>query len=137
MNIVRSIGITAIISAIVGFALRTLLGFWEIFSLAAVLQFVAFFTYNSYQITKTTQNNTEADVAFENLLALSEADIVCPCGNYTVRDYVYAGIENTFKCEKCSNTFKVSITLTPTLVTEPVDINQTFEDLIRSKGTSV
>ena len=38
-------------------------------------------------------------------------------------------MENTYTCEKCKNDFRLEINVTPTLLTHPVSINQSFPDL--------
>ena len=40
-------------------------------------------------------------------------------------------MESAYNCEKCNNEFKIDVNITPTLVTNPVDVNKTFADLTK------
>ena len=78
------------------------------------------------------QNLTdEFETELQQLLDLNEISIPCPCGNYTYTDNIFLNMENTFTCEKCNNAFKLIINVTPTLVTEVVDVGQAVTDLTR------
>ena len=56
----------------------------------------------------------------DQLLSLSEAKIACPCGNYTYTTNLFLNVDETFKCEKCGNEFRIDFSATPTLLTQPV-----------------
>tara|TARA_R110000824_G_scaffold60345_2_gene161347 strand:+ start:5919 stop:6353 length:435 start_codon:yes stop_codon:yes gene_type:complete len=127
--ILRSIVITVIVSALFGFALRNFLGLWEAATLAFALQFIIAFIFSSFRINKVDNLTNEFQVELDQLLNLSETTVTCPCGNYSFTENIFLNIENTYVCEKCNNEFKLSVSITPTLVTQPVDVNQTFSDL--------
>tara|TARA_R110002020_G_scaffold264957_2_gene479730 strand:+ start:310 stop:747 length:438 start_codon:yes stop_codon:yes gene_type:complete len=129
MTILRSILITSIVSILFGFALRNIFGFWESIALAFVIQFITAFIYSSLKLNKIDTLTEEFEVELQQLLDLSEATISCPCGNYNVTENIFINMENTYVCEKCDNEFKLNIAVTPTLVTQPVDVNQSFSDL--------
>ena len=129
MTIFRSILITSIVSILFGFALRNIFGFWESIALAFVIQFITAFIYSSLKLNKIDTLTEEFEVELQQLLDLSEATISCPCGNYNVTENIFINMENTYVCEKCDNEFKLNIAVTPTLVTQPVDVNQSFSDL--------
>ena len=129
MTILRSILITSIVSILFGFALRNIFGFWESIALAFVLQFIIAFIYSSVKINRVDTLTEEFEVELQQLLDLSEAAIPCPCGNYTFMGNIFINMENTYVCEKCNNEFKLNVAVTPTLVTQPVDVNQNFSDL--------
>ncbi len=124
MTILRSILITSIVSILFGFALRNVFGFWEALSLAFVLQFIVAFITSSFKINRVENLTTEFQVELEQLLSLSETTIACPCGNYTFTENVFANVESTYVCEKCNNEFKLDVTVTPTLLTHPVNVDQ-------------
>jgi transcription elongation factor Elf1 len=129
MTIFRSILITSIVSILFGFALRNIFGFWESIALAFVIQFITAFIYSSLKLNKIDTLTEEFEVELQQLLDLSEATISCPCGNYNITENIFINMENTYVCEKCDNEFKLNIAVTPTLVTQPVDVNQSFSDL--------
>ena len=118
MTFIRSFLIAGAVSALFGFGLKNVFGFWEATILAFVLQFVVAFIYSSIQSE------------LEQLLSFSEASVPCPCGNYIHTDNMFVNIDNTYTCEKCNNEFRIDVSLTPTLLTNPVDVNQeSFADI--------
>jgi hypothetical protein len=120
MTFLRSIIITVLVSLGVAFGLRNLLGFWETFALAVVFQFLAAFLYNSSKISRVKELTNEFQNELDQLLSLSEAKIACPCGNYTYTTNLFLNVDETFKCEKCGNEFRIDFSATPTLLTQPV-----------------
>jgi|TARA_R100000008_G_C3580217_1_gene167988 hypothetical protein len=124
MTIFRSIFITVIVSALFGFAFRNILGFFEALSLAFVIQFVVAFIFSSFKINRVQNLTNEFEGELEQLLSLSETTIACPCGNYTFTENIFVNIESTYVCEKCNNEFKIDISVTPTLLTQPINVDQ-------------
>ncbi len=124
MIFVRSFLITGIISVLFGFALRNVFGFWEALSLAFVIQFLVAFSISSFRINKVQALTGEFEGELQQLLDLNEVSVPCPCGNYVHTDNVFLNLENSFTCEKCNNDFKLVVNITPTLVTEIVDVDQ-------------
>jgi transposase-like protein len=124
MIFIRSFLITGIISVLFGFALRNVFGFWEALSLAFVIQFLVAFSISSFRINKVQALTGEFEGELQQLLDLNEVSVPCPCGNYVHTDNVFLNLENSFTCEKCNNDFKLVVNITPTLVTEIVDVDQ-------------
>tara|TARA_R100000900_G_scaffold4605_1_gene5658 strand:+ start:578 stop:1024 length:447 start_codon:yes stop_codon:yes gene_type:complete len=128
MIFIRSFLITGIISVLFGFALRNVFGFWEALSLAFVIQFLVAFSISSFRINKVQTLTGEFEGELQQLLDLNEVSVPCPCGNYVHTDNIFLNLENSYTCEKCNNDFKLIVNITPTLVTEIVDVNQTVAD---------
>jgi len=128
MTFIRSFLIAGIVAGLFGFALRNVFGFWEAAALAFVLQFLVAFVYSSFKITKTTNLTAEFESELGQLLSLSEASVACPCGNYIYTDNIFLNLENGYTCEKCNNEFRIDISLTPTLLTAPLNVNHKFEE---------
>ena len=124
MIFVRSFLITGIISVLFGFALRNVFGFWEALSLAFVIQFIVAFSISSFRINKVQALTGEFEGELQQLLDLNEVSVPCPCGNYVHTDNIFLNLENSYTCEKCNNDFKLVVNITPTLVTEIVDVDQ-------------
>lgn len=137
MIIVRSLFITLLISLIFGFALRNVFGFFESTCLAFGIQFVGSFIASSYKINKIQILSSEFQAEIDQLVSLSEVTIACPCGNNTFTENIFPNVESTYNCEKCNNEFKIDVNITPTLVTNPVDINKTFADLTKETDKAV
>tara|TARA_R110002051_G_scaffold72144_5_gene130467 strand:+ start:799 stop:1257 length:459 start_codon:yes stop_codon:yes gene_type:complete len=133
MTILRSLLITLLVSAAIAFGLRNVFGFWETAVLAFVLQFLAAFVVSSLKISKVDNITAEFENELQQLLDLSEVSISCPCGNYSFTENVFMNMESTYTCEKCSNEFRLEINVTPTLLTQPISINQTFADLTKEE----
>jgi len=124
MIFIRSFLITSIISILFGFALRNVFGFWEALSLAFVIQFLVAFSISSFRINKVQTLTGEFEGELQQLLDLNEVSVPCPCGNYVHTDNIFLNLENSYTCEKCNNDFKLVVNVTPTLVTEIVDVDQ-------------
>ena len=129
MTILRSLVITILVSAAIGFGLRNVFGFWETAVLAFVCQFLFAFIVSSLKINRVSNLTQEFDDELQQLLNLSEASIACPCGNFSFTENIFLNMENTYTCEKCKNDFRLEINVTPPLLTHPVSINQSFPDL--------
>ena len=131
MIFLRSILITGFVSILFGFAFHKILGFWESISLAFVTQFVISFIISSLKINKVQSLTGEFETELQQLLNLNEVSIPCPCGNYTHTDNIFMNLDNSFVCEKCGNEFKLNINVTPTLITEPVNVSQSVSELTK------
>ena len=98
MTFLRSIIITVLVALGFAFGLKNILGFWETFALAVVFQFLIAFLYNSTKISRVKELTNDFQNELDQLLSLDE----------------------TFKCEKCGNEFRIDFSATPTLLTQPV-----------------
>jgi len=127
MTFIRSFLIAGIVAGLFGFALRNVFGFLEAAALAFVLQFLVAFVYSSFKITEHTNLTEEFESELGQLLSLSEASVACPCGNYIYTDNIFLNLENGYTCEKCNNEFRIDISLTPTLLTTPLNVSHDFE----------
>mgnify|MGYP003125223545 FL=1 len=38
-----------------------------------------------------------------------------------------------YTCEKCNNDFRIEVSITPTLLTQPVNVNQAFAELTKEE----
>ena len=132
MTILRSLLITILVSIAIGFGLRNVFGFWETAILAFVIQFLISFIVSSLKINKVDTLTAEFESELQQLLDLSEVTISCPCGNYSFTENVFLNLENTYTCEKCNNDFRLEVNVTPTLLTQPISVNQSFADLTKT-----
>ena len=135
MTFIRSFLIAGIVAGLFGFALRNVFGFWEAAALAFVLQFLIAFVYTSFNISKNTNLTAEFVSEIEKLLSLSEASVACPCGNFVYTDNIFLNLENSYICEKCNNEFKIDVSLTPTLITTPLNVSHKFEEITEEDTT--
>ena len=135
MIILKSIFITTVISALLAYSLRNIIGFWEAFCLCWAVQTIVSFMFSSRKITREQQLTDMYQSEVDELLDMSLVNIECPCGKNKFEASLFASIENVFDCSVCGNKFKADITITPTLLTEPVssNINKTFNELLEKK----
>lgn len=133
MTILKSLTITIIISLLIAYGLRNILGFWESFSLTFAIQIIASFVYSSFKITREQDIINLYQEEMDTLLDLSKAMVECPCGKNRFEDLVFINQENIFDCDVCNSKFKTSISITPTLLTEPVSVETTFDDLLQKQ----
>ena len=133
MTILRSFLITLIVAIAFAFGLRNIIGFWETLALAIVIQFIIAFVYSSFKISRVDNLTQEFEGELQQLLDLSEVTIACPCGNYTFTENVFLNMENTYTCEKCNNDFRIEVSISPTLLTQPVNVNQAFAELTKEE----
>jgi|TARA_R110002012_G_scaffold279175_1_gene467108 hypothetical protein len=131
MIFIRSFLITIIISVLFGVALRNVFGFWEALCLAFVIQIIVAFSISSLRINRVQRLTGEFEGELQQLLDLNEVSVPCPCGNYVHTDNIFLNLENIYTCEKCNNDFKLVINVTPTLVTEIVDVDQAIVNLAK------
>ena len=133
MSILKSVFITTIVSLLLAFGLRNILGFWEAFALSFAIQFVVSFIYSSFKISNEEAIVNTYQAELDELIEMSKATIECPCGKNKFVDVVFVGVENLFDCNVCGSKFKADINITPTLTTEPVNIIKTFDELVKEK----
>ena len=120
-----SLGITILISLGLGFVLKDIIGFWEGFVVGIIAQFLGF-----YLLSLRNKNNIveEPDLSDE-IINLQTIPITCPCGKHTFTAPVFYNTENMFTCEKCGSKFKVELNYDTVLLTEPLNIENVFNQL--------
>lgn len=133
MIILKSIVITSVISFLCAFGLSNLVGFWPAFSLTYAVQLIIGFAYSSWKISREQGIVDSFQSEIDELIELNTVVIECPCGKNKFENVIFMGVDNVFKCDVCNSKFKADIAITPTLLTEPVDISKTFDDLIKEK----
>ena len=133
MIILKSLFITTVISTLFAYGLKNIIGFWEAFCLFYAIQIIVAFLFSSNKISREQQIVDSHTAEIEDLLDMSMVNIECPCGKNKFDTAVFTSIDNIYECEVCGNKFKADITITPTLLTEPVSINNTFDNLLDKK----
>ena len=140
--ILKSLLITACVSTAAGFALRTILGFTEIFLLATIVQFLIFYYINLF-FNKTTlaeslsANVNELTTNLDTLVARQEVQIDCPCGNNTIPIVLFMDEELIVNCSKCNNKLKVTPEVSIVLVTEPINLENIEPIFDKLKRTNI
>ena len=123
----KSLIITFCISVAAGFALRSFLGFTEIFVLATIIQYLLFYYINLYFNKQTSAESlstelTELTTNMDTLVSKQEVQIECPCGNNTIPVVLFMDEELVINCNKCNNKLKIIPEVSVSLVTEPINL---------------
>ena len=118
--------ITILVSLGIGFVLKDILGFWEGVVGSVIIQFLGFYYLTSIQTKNNKQQ--EPDIV-EEIINLQTVPISCPCGKHTFTAPVFYSADNSFLCEKCGSKFKVELSYETVLLTEPLNIENIFNQL--------
>ena len=140
--ILKSLLITACVSTAAGFALRSILGFIEIFLLATFILFLIFYYINLFFIKTTLAESLSATVNeltanLDTLVSRQEVQIDCPCGNNTIPIVLFMDEELVVNCSKCNNKLKVTPEVSIVLVTEPINLENIEPIFDKLKRTNV
>jgi hypothetical protein len=119
---VRSLLITAVVSALFAYGLGAWLNFWQGFALATAVQFVVFWFLNNLNVTNKEALYAEFETEMDGVLSLSRVSTTCVCGEYTFDVDVFANTENVFRCPKCNNNIELGMMKTPILQTNPEEV---------------
>ena len=127
-NISISLIVVLLISVGVGFVLQEALGsFWRGFVATLICHF--FFILLTGSIKNRNTKSDELEQILDTLLELQTTTITCPCGKQTFTEPVFINKENIFYCDKCSNDFRVDISLDSVLQTKQPDLNTIYNSL--------
>lgn len=121
---VRSILITAAVSALFAFGLNQFIDFWNTFSLVTGIQFITFWIINSRKQLDKDSLYAEFEENIDGILSLSRVSVECPCTNHVFNEEVFANSSNIHKCPKCNNTVKLDVQIQPILQTDPEEISR-------------
>lgn len=122
--LILGLGLTILLSVLMGYAIAPLIGGWlQGFWFTFVLQVLGNYFYNDYRIRTRTREeeinlNERLDILSRNLINFD-----CPCGEYLFNEAIYPGKDNIFKCEKCNQTIRVDVAMTPVVITQPLTTN--------------
>lgn len=119
---VRSLLITAAVSALFAFGLSEFIGFWNTFSLVTGVQFITFWFINSRQQLDRDTIYGEFESNIDGLLSLSRVSVECPCANHVFEEEVFLNSDNIYRCPKCNNSIKLDAQVRAVLQTDPEEI---------------
>lgn len=126
-----SLGIVLAISTGVGFVFSDLIGFWQGFVAAVLVQFISTYGIASFKTSRETQFEQAEDNS-QRLIDLQTVEIICPCTNVVSKSPVFFGLNNEFLCNKCNSKFRVDLSYDSILVTEPLNIENAY-NFLKSK----
>lgn len=73
-----------------------------------------------------TQVIEEYEKIFDSLLV----ELPCVCGGNTFQGLFSPKTENIVECEKCRNKYKVNINYDAVMISEPLNLDKTFDELV-------
>jgi len=133
-KILVSLTLTLLISIGIGFILNSLIGFWQGFTAAIIIHFLAFYFFNPEKKSRVVVESEQT--AFNDLLETQTVTVNCPCGQNPISAPVLLNSDNIFTCEKCFSKYRVNVSFESVLLTEPFNIANAF-DALKGKGTTV
>jgi hypothetical protein len=127
------LGITVIVSAIIGVSLHPFLGFWSAFGVGFGVQIIGNFFYNSFISSKFIIDSERLLNERVEMLTTNEIKFPCPCGSHSFQEVILLKDDNVFTCPKCNQNVRLSVTFTPTVVTTPLDNEAQLQKLSQIK----
>lgn len=120
--------------------------FWKIVNLLLpVFGGILVWRYESKH--ENSEKNVDRDNAFRELsdMVSEQADVLeeyekifdsqlvelpCVCGGNTFKGLFSPNVENIVECEKCKNKYRVTVSYDSVLISEPLNLNQKFDELV-------
>lgn len=118
----RSLFITSFVSALFAYGLSEFISFWNTFAIVTGIQFVVFWVINSRKQLDRDVIYSEFETNMDQILALSNVSVECPCNNHVFEEEVFVNSENIHRCPKCNNNFKLDTTVRAVLLTDPSEV---------------
>ena len=116
-----SIGITALVSTLFGFAGQNIIGtFWGWFWISALLQFIGFVAYNSYLIQRDDVELRKTEIEALEQLSKFTVQLSCAYCQQATAIPIQLNQRNTFKCDGCNQVNGVSMQFMATTLTTPI-----------------
>lgn len=82
-------------------------------------------------LDETVKEQTEILDEYERIFDAQLVKLPCVCGKNTFQGLFTPNTENIVECEMCDNKYRVDITYDAVMISEPLDVNQTFDDLVK------
>jgi hypothetical protein len=70
---------------------------------------------------------------YERIFDTQLVELPCICGGNTFQGLISPTLENIVECESCKNKYRVEVSYNSVLVSEPLDLNKTFEELVENQ----
>ena len=77
-------------------------------------------------IGEQTQVIDEYEKIFDSQLV----ELPCVCGGNTFQGLFSPKTENVVECEKCKNKYRVTVNYDSVMISEPLNVEQTFDELV-------
>lgn len=78
----------------------------------------------------TVDHQTEILDEYERIFDSQLVELPCVCGGNTFQGLFSPKTENIVTCDKCKNNYRVDIHYESVLISEPMNVEKTFEELV-------
>jgi len=128
--IIKSLTITAVVSAVIGFTFNLLgLNFFAGFFIAVVLQFFGWWLFDIYTNKKFMASMANARAQNNLADSYQNIELVCSyCGAKNITR-ILLNKNNTFKCMNCNNVNGIKIELTTTRTITPLIADKELSEI--------
>lgn len=73
---------------------------------------------------------TQVIEEYEKIFDSQLVELPCVCGGNTFQGLFTPNTENIVECEKCKNKYRVTVNYDSVMISEPLNIDQTFDQLV-------
>jgi hypothetical protein len=138
----ESVGLITIGSLSISYGLIIFIPFLQSLAILWPLAIMAYIFYNKKNSANSKQEelNKLAEaiieeqesviVEYEKIFDSQLVELPCVCGGNTFQGLISPTLENIVECENCKNKYKVEVSFNSVLISEPLNLNKTFEDLV-------
>jgi len=117
-----SLGLTALFSALFGFAGSAIIGtFWGWFWVTMLLQIIGFIAVNSFLLQRDSIQLQQAEAEALEQLSKFTIKVSCAYCQQSNTTPVQLNQRNTFKCESCNQVNGISMQFMATTLTSPIE----------------
>lgn len=81
-------------------------------------------------LTETVTEQTRVIDEYEKIFDAQLVELPCVCGGNTFEGLFSPKLENIVTCQKCNNNYRVDVSYNSVLLSEPLNVEQTFDELI-------
>ena len=73
---------------------------------------------------------TQVIEEYEKIFDSQLVELPCVCGGNTFQGLFSPKTENVVECEKCKNKYRVTVNYDSVMISEPLNVDQTFDELV-------
>lgn len=73
---------------------------------------------------------TQVIEEYERIFDSQLVELPCVCGGNTFQGLFSPKTENVVECEKCKNKYRVTVNYDSVMISEPLNVDQTFDELV-------
>jgi len=133
-------------NAVLAYGAADLFEFGRTFAVLTAAEMIGFVAYRALSTKKEDQSKVLDDIIelhaaeiaeqvevieeYEKIFDSQLVELPCVCGGNTFKGLFSPKTENEVECEKCKCKYKVNVSYDSILISEPMDLNETFDKLV-------